>query len=185
MNIRRESEEVLYSIDEEVKVGRPDVESFTREAALTSRRRIRLCAHDSVENTVHEMIIVHPRDAYVRPHRHPGKPESLHVIDGEVDIVLFDEHGEMLDVYAMGDYASRKPFFHRLTDAKFHTLIIRSEWLTFHEVTSGPFSPTGTEFALWSPGNDELDDIALFQDVIKTALANNELINIAEAMDRG
>ena len=31
------------------------------------------------------MLIVHPAGAYVRPHKHEGKSESTHVVEGDVD----------------------------------------------------------------------------------------------------
>ena len=55
---------------------------------------------------LHEMLIVHQRGAYVRPHKHPGKMESTHVVKGLVDVVLFDDDGSVRRTIRMGDYAS-------------------------------------------------------------------------------
>ena len=51
----------------------------------------------------------------------------------------------------MGELRSGKTFYYRLSEPIFHTLIIRSEILVFHEITQGPFLREQTEFAEWAP----------------------------------
>ena len=51
----------------------------------------------------------------------------------------------------MGAYASGRPFYYRIAAPLFHTLLIRSDVLVFHETTSGPFSRADTVFAPWAP----------------------------------
>jgi cupin fold WbuC family metalloprotein len=97
------------------------------------------------------MLIVHGRDCYVRPHKHLAKSEAFHVIQGVVDIVLLDEAGKVVEVIKMGDYASGRKFYYRLADPLYHTLLIRSDWLIFHEITNGPFKREDTIFAPWAP----------------------------------
>ena len=85
------------------------------------------------------MLIVHERGAYVRPHKHPAKTESTHIIEGLVDVVLFEDDARIERVISMGDYASGRAFYYRMDVPVFHTLIIRSDVLVFHETTNGPF----------------------------------------------
>ncbi len=140
-----------------------DYVSFLKDCSLKNARgRMRLCAHQSVEDLLHEMIIVHERQAYVRPHRHLGKSESVHIIEGEVDVVLFDEKGDLIRVVEMGEFASDKTFYYRSSGHEFHTLIIRSDVLVFHEVTNGPFCREDTEFAQWSPTEEDPEGQRLF-----------------------
>jgi len=101
------------------------------------------------------MLIVHERGAYVRPHKHPGKTESTFIIEGTVDVVVFYDDGSIERVMRMGDYASGRTFYNRMASPVFHTLIIRSDVLVFHEVTNGPFNRSDTVFAPWAP--DECD----------------------------
>lgn len=129
------------------------------DAAKNPRRRIRLCTHSSVDDSVHEMLIVHERTCYVRPHKHIGKSESFHVIEGNVDVVLFDEQGGIQDVISMGSYETKRPFFYRIAEPLYHTLLIRSEVLVFHETTSGPFQRDQTHFAPWSPDGQNDDEV--------------------------
>lgn len=110
-----------------------------------------MCTHRNTEDLLHEMFIVHARDTYIRPHKHLGKPESFHVIEGTVDVIVFEEDGSVRAVIKMGEYLSGRPFYYRISDPLYHTLIIRSDVLVFHETTSGPFNRADTIFAPWAP----------------------------------
>src|SRR5207247_7893851 len=85
---RVESAEVRYAIEAVITVDAEDVAQLKREAQRNPRRRVRLCAHGGIDDSLHEMLIVHANNTYVRPHRHLGKSESFHVIEGDVEVVL-------------------------------------------------------------------------------------------------
>ena len=68
------------------------------KALGNTRERVRLCTHQSVEDAVHEMLIVHIKGTYIRPHKHPNKSESFHIIEGNLDVVVFDDAGDLLEV---------------------------------------------------------------------------------------
>ncbi len=155
IRFREHNAEVLYAEDPIVQVDRADVEFLVERAAKNPRKRIRLCAHRSVNDKLHEMLIVHARECYVRPHKHLTKSESFHVISGVVDIVLLDETGGIIEVVPMGDYSTGRKFFYRLADPHYHTLLIRSEYVVFHEITNGPFNRADTIFAPWSPEQED------------------------------
>jgi cupin fold WbuC family metalloprotein len=157
MQYRYVSEEVLYPNDQIVAVSASDITDLKRKQEDTARKRIRLCAHQQIEDLLHEMLIVHTRDTYVRPHRHVGKSESYHVIEGCFDLVTFDEAGNVMQVFEMGPLSSELNFFCRLPDSLYHGLLIHSPVVVFHEATSGPFLRKQTEFAPWSPLETEVD----------------------------
>jgi cupin fold WbuC family metalloprotein len=168
---RPESPEVRYATDAVVVVGAADVARLKAEAEQNERRRIRLCAHAGVDDRLHEMIIVHTNDTYVRPHKHVGKSESFHVIEGEVDVVLFDDEGGVTDVIPMGTAASGRAFFYRIATPIFHTLLIRSNVLVFHETTGGPFRRTDTVFAPWAPEDGDASAVRTFLDGVESRIA--------------
>lgn len=155
IRFREQNPEVLYACDPIVQVDRADVEAMVARAEQNPRRRIRLCTHKDTRDTLHEMLIVHSRDTYVRPHKHQAKSEAFHVISGTADVVLFDDGGKIVAVVPMGDYASGRKFYYRLADPQYHTLLIRSDRLIFHEITNGPFDRADTRFAPWSPAIDD------------------------------
>lgn len=129
----------------------------------TTRNRSRLCAHPDANATLHEMLIVHPYGTYVRPHRHLNKSESLHIIEGAVSVFFFDDLGRVTKKIDMGEYNSGLPFFYRIDEPVYHSLLIRSEMLIFHEVTGGPFLHADTEFPSWGPDNTDIKNVERFQ----------------------
>ena len=155
MKFRKVSEEVFHNLTPSVTVSQEDVDFLKGAALETGRRRSRLCTHGEPEDPLHEMFIVHHRDAYVRPHKHLSKSESFQLIEGSADVVLFKEDGSIARVIPMGDYRSGKPFYYRIAPSCYHTLVIRSEVLVFHETTTGPFRREDAAFAPWAPDGSD------------------------------
>jgi cupin fold WbuC family metalloprotein len=156
MRYRYVSEEVLYPGDQIVAVSANDIKDLKQKQEKTARQRIRLCAHQQIEDSLHEMLIVHTKDTYVRPHKHLGKSESYHAIEGCFDLVIFDDTGHVTAVFEVGPYSSGRNFFCRLPASLYHGLLIQSDIIIFHETTSGPFNRAQTEFAPWSPVEAEV-----------------------------
>jgi cupin fold WbuC family metalloprotein len=169
VRVKQTAEEVLVTEDRIVKLGSDYLQSLQESAKLTARQRIRLCAHGDTGDKLHEMFIVHQKNTYVRPHKHLGKSESIHVIQGSVDVVVFGEDGEVGEVIQLGDYASGRDFFCRISDPCYHTLLITSEDLVFNETTSGPFLRADTIWAPWSPVEGDTSAVQAFM----TRLASN------------
>lgn len=157
MHFCKLNEEVLISADPITTVNREDIEVLKARALKNRRNRIRFCAHQDIEDKVHEMLIVHMKDLYARPHRHLDKSESYHIIEGELDIVLFREDGSIETVVHMGDINSERQFYYRLSDSLYHTIIVRSDMVVFQETTTGPFNRKDTIFAPWSPEESMID----------------------------
>jgi len=158
MNWEEKSPEVFVAPGGIVQVKSNDLDRLKTNARESPKKRSRLCAHPGPEDRLHEMLIVLDRSTYVRPHRHRDKAESFHIIEGEVDVFLFSDQGEVTDVIRMGDYRSGKPFYYRMMDEVFHAPVISTEFALFHETTNGPFQKEDTEMAPWAP--DENDTVA-------------------------
>lgn len=155
MKLRKLSEEVFVAEDAIVRFGQAELDLIRRQAAVSPRKRARICAHRDNADTVHEMFISISADSYIHPHKHLGKGESFHIVQGQVDVVIFDDHGGLLDVVELGEIGSGKNIFYRLSHSFFHTLLIRSDILVVHEVTNGPFDPELTVLAPFAPSENE------------------------------
>lgn len=164
MQVKKFNEEVLVARDSIVKLQSTGIRSLKIRATKNTRKRIRLCVHKNVNNSLHEMFIVHKKETYVRPHKHLHKIESLHIIEGRADIFLFDEKGVVQEIITMGDYLSGHKFYYRIEKPIYHTMIIRSEYLVFHEVTNGPFKRSNTIVAPWSPEESDSPSVKNFLD---------------------
>jgi cupin fold WbuC family metalloprotein len=151
IRIRKESAEVLYPAEDIVVIKSEDIVELKRLTLLNPRQRIRLCAHHSTSDQLHEMFIVHTKDCYVRPHKHIGKAESISILEGDADVLLFHDDGKLKQVINMGDPSSGKRFYFRLNQSIYHMLLIKTDFLVFHEITEGPFIRGKTVFPEWAP----------------------------------
>lgn len=164
--------EVYYPANPLVSVSFKDIKFLKQKTLENQRRRARLCTHLSPSDNLHEMLILHTNDTYVRPHKHIGKVESLFVIEGNAIFVVFNDSGNITYAMTLGDYLSGKTFYCRISEPCFHTLIITSEILVFHEVTNGPFLPSDTLYAQWSPEPDDDDGIRQYLSKLNMVIGN-------------
>ncbi|WP_063995919.1 WbuC family cupin fold metalloprotein [Bradyrhizobium sp.] len=154
-SLRAQNPEVYYSDDAIVTANDATIAELKRIAAGNPRLRSRLCTHPDPSSGLHEMLIVHHREAYVRPHKHFGKPESFHLMEGTAQVVIFEDDGRIRDVLEMAPYGRGALCYYRMPEQLFHSILITSEWLVFHETTAGPFDPSRTAFPDWAPDGSD------------------------------
>ncbi|MDQ5985802.1 MAG: hypothetical protein CSYNP_01519 [Syntrophus sp. SKADARSKE-3] len=157
------NDEVLLTDETVTRITGEDVALLKSLALKTERRRIRLCAHPRMEDTLHEMIIVLPRGTYVRPHKHLGKSESFHIIEGRMKVFLFDDDGSVRDILPMSTIDSGANIYYRLSESQFHTAVPETPLVVFHEVTNGPFHREDTHYAPWAPDEKDMESVARFR----------------------
>ncbi|WP_443645050.1 WbuC family cupin fold metalloprotein [Candidatus Ponderosibacter sp. Uisw_141_02] len=130
--------------------------NFLKDQALSSaNKRCRICLHQKPTDLLHEMIIALHRDTLVRPHKHHAKTESFHMIEGKLDVVLFNDCGTICEIISLSSEGLGSPSYYRLNSKLFHTVLVQSEFAVFQEVTNGPFEQQDTEFACFSPSDEE------------------------------
>ena len=151
IKVRKESDEVLYPEEEHIFFNKSTIRWIKNLCSKNLSGKIRLCTHRSKNDNLHEMLIVHNKDYYVRPHKHIDRIESMFVLEGEVDYIIFDDIGNIKKILKMGDQYSGKIFYNKLDKPYYHMLIIRSDFLVFHEITTGPFAKNKTIFPDWAP----------------------------------
>lgn len=155
MTLLQQSPEVFIAKGPIATIGPADIETLRKAVKHTPKRRARINAHPGHDDALHEMIIAIEPGSYIRPHRHPGKSEAFHIIEGDVDIVVFRDDGEIDQIVSLGEKGGSRPFYYRMSEPRFHTLIIRSDLLIVHEITNGPFSPAGTTYAAFAPAEGD------------------------------
>ena len=158
----KKTPEVYHSNSECVGLDSSDIHRLVEIANRNGSKRARFCVHQSSEDLLHEMFIVHPKDIYVRPHMHRQNAESLLVLDGEADYVTFNEEGEIENKILMGDYTSGHQFYQNTAPGVFHTILVRSEWLVFLECTLGPFNKDDMVYPNWSPAGSDTDEVNMY-----------------------
>jgi len=83
----------FFNTESAVELGALDLTRLKDAALADPVGRARLCLHLDHESLVHQMVIVFTEWSYVRPHRHSSKTESFHAIEGEFDVIFFNEAG--------------------------------------------------------------------------------------------
>lgn len=149
----KESKEVYYSTDSISLIDHKVIEKLKSIAIQEGVNRIRLCLHKTKNELVHEMLIIHSKDTYVRPHRHSSKLESISVVEGHALYVEFDDNGQITRSVELGPYGNRVHFL-KSFENKYHMLIIKSKYFVFQEVTQGPFEFNSSIFPVWAPQDD-------------------------------
>lgn len=157
MTLVQKSPEVFVAKGPIAIVGQADLNILRSVAKSSPKKRARINVHVDDEDVLHEMIIAIDASSYIHPHRHPGKSEAFHIVEGDVDIVVFGDNGEIDRVIELGAPGTGRPFYYRMSNAFFHTLIIRSDMLIVHEITNGPFRQGHTEYADFAPKDIEVE----------------------------
>jgi len=166
MNLLKINDEVFYAQDAVITIGAKEI-NFLKDAAKTSnRQRSRICTHSGPNDLIHEMFIGITSKSYIRPHKHLTKIESFYVIEGEVDVVMFDDSGNVVAITELAEPGGEKNSYFKMTENLFHTLVLRSECLILHEVTNGPFISDESLLAPFSPAEDaKLEGIKYLSDL--------------------
>lgn len=155
MQIPDKKDEVVQNTLDVVTVDQKKLDELKVLAMKNSRKRIRLNLHTELESPLHEMLIIHTKDNYVRPHKHFQKSESFHLVEGEMIVLIFNDEGKITQVIPMGAPATGKCFLYRVNPEVWHSVLPVSDFIVFHETTRGPFNPANTAFPQWAP--DESD----------------------------
>lgn len=140
---------IFHNSEDVVEVGPDWIDRLRQAAKDAPLKRSRLCLHRSNEDPLHEMIICFHRDTVVRPHRHTTKSESFHLIEGELDVIFFNDAGKAVRRLVMDK--TKSTLVYRLSAPMWHSVIVRSEYAVIHEITNGPFNAAESDFAPWAP----------------------------------
>lgn len=149
INLAKINDETYYSQDAISRISATDLLFLKEKVKSNPRKRIRICVHPGADDTLHEMLIVLAKGIDLPPHKHKNKSESFHIVEGSLKVLFFDEDGTITDSVEMGDLASGKTFFYRLSKPIYHTVVPLSEIVVFHETTNGPFKPEDLIVAPW------------------------------------
>ena len=169
------SEEVLVQTSHLSDINKININYLIEKAKKSKSKKYRLCIHKNSTQPVHEMFIIHPYDMYVRPHKHINKSESMLVLSGEADYIIFDNKGKISQKIPLGDFNSGKQFYINIKTSLYHSITINSEWLVFLEITKGPFNRNDTIFPDWAPDSEDKKAVKKFMSLLHLGLKNEKL----------
>ena len=147
-------------------INRNDLARIKEDACAAPLRRSRICAHVSADDPVQEMIIAMCRDSYIAPHRHVGKSESFHIIEGQADIYFFEESGEITRIVSLSS-DSPEGFYYRLSAPLYHMVLPHGPMLVIHETITGPFNPDESMLAPFAPPTEDADAVHSYLEMLR------------------
>jgi len=166
------SDEVSVQTSDLSELNKINIQHLIQKAENIESKKYRLCIHENSREPVHEMFIIHPKNMYVRPHKHINKSESMLVLSGEADYIIYDNKGKIIDIIPLGDYNSDKRFYINIKKSLYHSIKINSEWLVFLEITKGPFNRADTIFPIWAPDINNEKAVKQFMYLLNERLKN-------------
>ena len=139
------------------------LDETSAKAAQNERLRMNYNIHNCLEDPVNRMLNALEPGTYLRPHRHhtPPKTESYIVLRGELDVLIFNNEGKLIQRTVLnpltGNYGVDIP------SGEWHSMIVKQSGTVIYEVKAGPFSPTvPDDFAPWSPESDNEEGVKEF-----------------------
>ena len=158
LGLTKESDAV-YRISDSIEIGQSHLKFLKEILTELSLPRVRICLHEGNSSPVQEMIVCLRKGSYIRPHSHMSRAESGHVIEGNADLIFFNNCGDPTERIRFG---LKNNFHYRIPAGIIHTQIIHSDVFIFKEVLPGPFTRDDTFFPEWAPGETDFTQISLF-----------------------
>jgi len=125
------------------------VDGLKSHANENPQQKSRLLLHQNIKDSLHQMLIVHSKGQYIRPHINTVSAKSWQVVEGKLALLYFSDSGELIDHVFMSSITDGDAFMVRLSESFFHTLIPITNKTVIVETILGPF--TGTTYASWAP----------------------------------
>ena len=112
----------LINLNDEVEINQSDfiaidqtwIERIKAIAKNNGSGKYRTCIHNSEDDNVHEMLIVHCKNTYVRPHKHKRNGESLQFIEGTGTAIVFNNEGTIKKSFRVGRPSSGETFYYSM-----------------------------------------------------------------------
>lgn len=153
MKLLRLSAETSF-VEDPISSGMPAraVTGLINDYKKSERRRHRYCFHQSPTVDLHDIVICYDSDSYIPPNKHVGKSESLLVIDGEIDLFLFSDNGQVYDYRRLSASDCSQAFYVRIPPNTWHGLrAVGLKPCIIKETISGPYDGSTLKWASFAP----------------------------------
>lgn len=124
------------------------LDSVSDKAKVSPRLRMNHNLHADLNDPVNRMLNALEPETDVCPHRHmsPYKNESFVVLRGELDVLIFDNEGNIIERYTLnpekGNYGIDIP------GEIWHSILVKETGTVIYEVKAGPYTPIAEEDVL-------------------------------------
>jgi cupin fold WbuC family metalloprotein len=144
------------------------LDETSAKAKCSPRHRMNYNIHDDLNDPINRLLNAMEPETYIRPHRHtqPPKSESIILLRGALDILIFDDCGVLIRRESLsatsGNYAIDIP------SGSWHGLIVRRPDTVIYEIKTGPYHPVAeVDIAPWSPGPENEEAVKAYLETLK------------------
>lgn len=136
-----------FSLKKSVAINKRLIEELKKISRENGNVNARLCLHGNPNEDLHDMVILQYKDKTCRkPHKHLEKNETLHIIEGEMLILLFDEEGKSINKTIL----NKNNFAYRTSRNQYHLWLPLTEYVIYREIKQGPFKQEDNILPKWS-----------------------------------
>lgn len=131
-----------------------NLKTLATKAAQTARLRANHNVHEGLDSAVQRLFIATEPDTYMRPHRHAEqhKWEFFVVLEGRIDLLIFDDAGHLIQRTPMSPTTTRAV---EIPPNTWHAYVCMQPGTVALEVKQGAYIPTPEhDFAPWSPAEN-------------------------------
>jgi len=118
-----------------------DLQALTLKAQNSERLRTNLNIHETPAAAVQRLFLAFEPDTYIRPHRHPEahKWELFIVLQGELELLIFNDAGDIVERMILSPSATRVV---EIPPGTWHSYICREQGTVALEIKQGEYLPT-------------------------------------------
>ena len=102
MKFTKENNEVLYLKKDVTSFNNKNLKLLSDLSKKNKDEKIRICFHLNTNERIHQMLILHKKNYYIRPHKVVDKTETGLILKGECDLILFKSNGSINKVVHLG-----------------------------------------------------------------------------------
>lgn len=145
------------------KYSTEDFRAVTAKAQASERLRTNLNIHETPVAEVQRLFLAFEPDTYIRPHRHPEahKWELFIVLQGKLDLLIFDDAGEIVERTRLSPDATRVV---EIPPGTWHSYVCRESATVALEIKQGEYLPTKeSDFLPMSPAENTPEATTYYQ----------------------
>jgi cupin fold WbuC family metalloprotein len=140
----KKNDRVFYSEAVHANLSEQYIHLLKELARYRGLHTFRVCLHQSDNEPIHEMVMVHTRPNLVGPLKQNKTTLSYHMLDGVADVCLLNDAGEPFWKMRLDSSDSSCSRSVRLQAGVYRTIQTLSSYAIFLEIASGPFVDSDT-----------------------------------------
>jgi len=144
-----------------------DLQALTLKAQNSDRLRTNLNIHETPDAEVQRLFLAFEPETYIRPHRHPEahKWELFIVLHGELELLIFNDAGDIVERILLSPSATRVV---EIPPGTWHSYLCREPGTVALEIKQGEYLPTQEcDYLPVSPAENTPQSVTYYQSMKK------------------